>query len=174
MLIRDRNRIVTLASATRLSIVHTLEGIGPCSVAALARILGVPADSLYYHLRILERRGLVKKVGENVEVTGSSIELAYDAGSSANRVAVNRVAASVLRAAQRAFQAGFRTKVRTSGKRRELWVAQRSARLNAEQLATVNRLLHELLDVVEHSRDSEPNERLYLLTFALSPYGKTK
>src|ERR1043166_5091224 len=71
MLIRDRNRIVTLASPVRLSIVHTLEGIGPCSVATLARVLGVAPDSLYYHLRLLERRGLITKSAEIVDVRGN-------------------------------------------------------------------------------------------------------
>ncbi|HWW62172.1 MAG TPA: helix-turn-helix domain-containing protein [Thermoanaerobaculia bacterium] len=165
-MIRDRNRIVTLASSMRLAIVHTLEGIGPCSVAALARVLDVAPDSLYYHLRLLERRGLITKNGEIVDVGSKSIELAYEG----NRAAVNRVASAVLRAAQRAFHSGFRANVRKSGKRRELWVAQRTARLSREQLATVNRLLNELLDTFEHSRDAASKDPLYLLTFALSPY----
>lgn len=172
LLIREPRQIHALASAVRLAMVDTLEGVGPCSVGELAGILGVAPDSLYYHLRILEKRGLVKRSGAVVDAVNASVELAYDATSAPNRRAIVRVAAAIVRAALRAFTTGFRPPVRTSGKRREIWIAQRSARLTPAQLEHVNHLLGELLHTLEESRENGPEERLYLLTFALSPYGK--
>lgn len=63
--------------------------------------------------------------------------------------------------------------VRVSGKRRELWAAQRTARLTPTQLERVNRLLNELLDTLGQT-DQNENDKLYSLTFVLSPQGSLR
>ena len=170
--IRETRQISALASSVRLAIVDALEGIGPCSVSDLARTLGVAPDGLYYHLRILEKRGLIRRSGTIVDAAHPAIELQYDVESAANRRAVIRVAGAITRAALRAFSSAFRPRVRTSGKRRELWIAQRTARLSSAQLERVNQLLGDLVDTLEEARTNRDDEKLYLVTFALSPYGK--
>lgn len=52
-----------LASPARLEVVEGLQLCGPSSVAELARRLGRAADSLYYHLRELEKVGVVEVCG---------------------------------------------------------------------------------------------------------------
>jgi DNA-binding transcriptional ArsR family regulator len=179
-MIRDRRQILAMASPVRLALIDTLEGIGPSSVARLASIIGARPDALYYHLRILEARGLVTRVGGAKEsqavfkTAEPSLRLLYDPKDAHNRDAVTRVVASMARGALRAFRAAFRKRPRVIGKRRELWAAQQTAHLTADELETVNRLLRELLDTFASARRGESGDRLYALTFMLSPYGKAE
>jgi DNA-binding transcriptional ArsR family regulator len=168
-MINDLKQITVLASPVRISLVDTLEAIGPCSIAELAAAVGSRPDGLYYHLRILEKRGLVRRSGAIVRVVPRRIVLAYDAADKRNVRAVTRVASAILRGALRAFRAAFKGKVRTRGPRRELWAAQRTVRLSAKELATVNRLLNELVDTFGDARERQSGDRLYSITFVLSP-----
>lgn len=175
-MIRDRKQILALASPVRLAIVDVLEGVGPCSVAALARILCTPPDGLYYHLDILERRRLVRRVrspeGEPkaiIDIAERPMYLGYDAKDNKNRDAITRVVASMLRGALRAFRSTFRPGVRVSGPRRELWAVQRTGRLSADELQTVNVLLNKLIATFDRARRGDTDRPLYTLTFVLSP-----
>jgi DNA-binding transcriptional ArsR family regulator len=64
-IIRSKRQMRALAAPTRQEIVDVLPGMGTVSVAELATALGRPADSLYYHLRILNRVGLVRSAGSH-------------------------------------------------------------------------------------------------------------
>lgn len=168
-MIRDRQQIATLASPVRIALVDALEAIGPCSVAELATAVGAKPDAIYYHLRLLEKRGLVRRDGALVRAARPAITLHYDADDKQNVAAITRVASAILRGALRAFRRAFRPGVRTSGKRRELWAAQRTVRLTPAELETVNRLLSELLETFGDARERRTDERLYSITFVLSP-----
>jgi DNA-binding transcriptional ArsR family regulator len=177
-MIKDRKQILALASPVRLAVIDTLEDMGPLSVAALARTIGVKADALYYHLRILEKRGLVRRVSSAdateavFALAAGPLILAYDAKDARNRDAVTRVAGAMVRGALRAFRTAFSGRARVTGKRRELWAAQQTARLSAAELEEVNRHLRALLETFAAARHPDSEERLYALTFVLSPYGK--
>ena len=58
--ISSPRQILVLASPVRQDILDTVAAAGPCSVADLARLLGMPADGLYYHIRSLSLAGLLK------------------------------------------------------------------------------------------------------------------
>jgi DNA-binding transcriptional ArsR family regulator len=177
-MIRDRKQILAIASPVRLALIDTLEGIGPSSVAKLAAIIGARPDALYYHLRILEERGLVARVGGAeasqavFKTAEKSLKLLYDPQDPQNRDAVSRVVASMARGALRAFRLSFRGRPRVNGKRRELWAGQQTAHLTGAEIEKVNRLLNDLVDTFANARRGESGERLYALTFMLSPYGK--
>jgi predicted transcriptional regulator len=177
MIIRDRKQIAARASPVRLALVDALEGMGPASVAELACVTGSRADGLYYHLRILEKRGLVaRRSGADapqaiVDVAARPLLLAYEPADRKNRDAVTRVVAAMLRAALRLFRAAFRPPVRVKGKHRELWAAQRTAALTKTQLETVNRLLNGVLDEFSTHGDAV-GEPVYSITFVLAPQGK--
>lgn len=177
-MIKDSKQILALASPVRLALVDTLEGTGPRSVAELATLMGMPPDGLYYHLRILEKRGLIRRLTDRdsgpqaiLDVAARPLLLRYDTADKKNRHAVNRVVAAMLRGALRWFGAAFHGSVRVQGKRRELWAAQRTARLTAAQLEEINQLLNRLLDSFDPGGDNE-KAKLYSLTFVLSPQGK--
>jgi len=167
-MIRDAKQIATLASPLRITLVDTLEAIGPCSIADLARAVGVKPDALYYHLRMLEKRGLVRR-DANIVRSHGTLTLAYDAADKRNVAAVTSVVSSLLRGALRMFRKAFKPGVRTNGKRRELWAAQRTVRLSPQELETVNRLLTELLDTFGDAREAHSGDRLYSITFVLAP-----
>ena len=57
--VRERAQIEALASPARQEVADGLQAIGPCSIADLADLLGRAPDSLYYHVRKLEKVGLV-------------------------------------------------------------------------------------------------------------------
>ena len=168
-MIRDAKQIATLASPIRITLIDTLEALGPSTIAELAQAVGARPDALYYHLRLLEKRGLVSRDANIVRTNAKRAVLAYDAGDKRNVAAVTRAASAMLRGALRAFRNAFRPGVRTSGARRELWAAQRTVRLSAPELETVNRLLNELLDTFGDAREVRSGERLYSLTFVLAP-----
>ena len=167
-MIRTPKQIASLASPLRITLVDTLEAIGPCSIADLARAVDARPDALYYHLRILEKSGVVRREGTIVQTT-IPLDLVYDASDYRNTQAVTRVVSAILRGALRAFRKGFTRSVRTSGPRRELWAAQRTARLSAGELEAVNRLLDELLETFGARRHAESDDRLYSVTFVLTP-----
>lgn len=168
--ISDPKAIEACASPVRLAIIDALEATSPLSVASLARRIGDTADGLYYHLRILEQNGVVKKKSELVHLVRPFVQLTYKPGDSRNRKAVTRVAGTMLRSAFRFFAAAFRPGVRVSGKRRELWAGQRAARLTPAQLERINRLLWEALDTFQNGPAEDPENGVYVFTFALSPY----
>src|SRR2546423_7103238 len=132
--ISDPKQIAACASPVRLAIIDALEASSPLSVAQLAQRIGDTPDGLYYHLRILEKNRIVKKRGERVHLLKPMIVLAYEPSDARNRAAVIRVAGTMLRSAYRYFIAAFKPGVRVSGRRRELHVGQRSARLSPAQL----------------------------------------
>ena len=168
MIISDRKQIAALASPVRLALIDALEALGPSSVAELAKVVGGRADGLYYHLRILEKRKLIVRSNEIVDVAARPLFLAYVPDDARNRGAVTRVVAAMLRGALRLFAAAFRPGVRVKGKRRELWAAQRTAALTKEQIERVNRLLGELLDEFA-KHEHAAGETLYSITFVLAP-----
>lgn len=65
-----------MAAPQRLQLVGALAAIGPASIAELARHVGRAADSLYRHVRQLERHRLVRRAGERK--SGRHVETLYD------------------------------------------------------------------------------------------------
>jgi DNA-binding transcriptional ArsR family regulator len=165
-------QIKSLGSPVRLAIVEALESSPPLSVASLARRIGDTPDGLYYHLRILERLNLVKKEGELVYLRQPLMLLGYNTADKKNRLAVVQVARALLRSAYRYFVAAFRPGVRVSGRRRELWVGQRAARLTPSQLERLNALVWDALLTFSEGPAEDERNPVYVFTFALSPYSK--
>src|SRR6187402_212726 len=61
--VREARQIEALASGARQELVDALQTLGPCSIADLGAHLGRASDSLYYHVRLLARAGLVVERG---------------------------------------------------------------------------------------------------------------
>ena len=85
-IIRNRKQLATLKAAARQELLDVLSSMGTVSVAELAAALGKPADSLYYHMRILQKAGLVLEDGMREEAgrnerlyrtVASDLRLAY-------------------------------------------------------------------------------------------------
>ena len=175
-IIRDKRQMRALAASTRQEIVDVLPRLGTVSVAELAAALGRPADSLYYHLRVLTRVGLVLSAGTRT-VNGRSealfcavardMSLSYKVGNDGNGNEVNPIVASMMRLGIRDFTRSFRAgEASVSGPERELWALRKTGWLSREQIAEVNQYITKLMEI---AGCSGTGEKLYALTVLLTP-----
>lgn len=176
--VRDIRQIRSLASPRRQLVLDTLEAVGPCSVAELARAVGVPSDRLYYHLRALERVGLVRagrrvrgggRPGVEYAAAGQRSVVHYDPDDPVNVAAVTAAAGGMTRAALREFREAFGGKPVVSGPRRNLWAARRVAWLEPSELVAVNRALSRVFAQFERKRPRRPGARPHAITIVLAP-----
>jgi DNA-binding transcriptional ArsR family regulator len=175
-IIRSKRQMRALAASTRQEILDVLPRMGTVSVAELASALGRPADSLYYHLRILKKVGLVLSDGYRMlngrrealfRAVAPEMSLCYELGKKGNGSEVNAIIASMLRLGMRDFSDSFKTAQATvSGPHRELWALRKVGSLSRDQIADVNRSIDSLMEVMA---DTNPDGRLYALTVVLTP-----
>ncbi len=174
--VHDAATIRLLASPVRQEIVDTLDACAAgVSVAALAAEVGRPADSLYYHLRLLVRGGLVEELAGDGDGrlyrsrARDGTRLVYKPGANANAAAVERAAAALLRIAGRDFAGAMRRRgVIVEGDLRELWASRLKGWVDDGELAEINRLLVRLAGLLR-GRRSERRNRLVSLAWVLAP-----
>lgn len=155
-LIRTVAQVRAISGPTQHRLLSALERLGLCSVAELARATGLPAESIYYHIRRFERVGIVRRVGhrettrhpESVfELNARSVEIDATNDTPAYRRAVAKMIASLLRMAARAYEAALdRGTARWSGRYRNANVHQLFVRIPKRHLADAHRLIDELFD----------------------------
>ena len=175
--ITDPAHLKALASPVRQELIDLLGRTGPVSAAELGALVRRPADGLYYHLRALQRVGLVAAAG--TRVSGGRSEtlfraihrepaLRHDPSPRGNTPAVVAIVAAMLRLGIRDFrQAAASAGVRTQGPRRELWALRVTGRLSPSEVADVNRRMRALRDTV-----AKPSQgKLYAITILLTPLG---
>lgn len=171
-------QLKVLASPARQELLDLLARTGPASAAELGRLVQRPADGLYYHLRALQRAGLIRSAGRRVR--GGREEALFrsahrepavdhDATPGGNSAAVGAIVASMLRLGARDFRkAAAAGLVRTHGPRRELWALRVTGWLSPRDLAAVNRWMRALRDAVGRPRGIG---KLYSITILLTPLG---
>jgi DNA-binding transcriptional ArsR family regulator len=178
-IIRSKRQMRALAAPTRQEIVDVLPGMGTVSVAELATALGRPADSLYYHLRMLKRVGLVLSAGSRrlngrretlFRAVAPEMSLCYELGRKGNGSQVNAIIGSMLRLAMRDFSNGFKSgEASVSGPNRELWALRKTGWLSQAQIAQANRSMEKLMRIMDAP---EPNGRLYAVSIVLTPLSR--
>jgi DNA-binding transcriptional ArsR family regulator len=170
-----------IVAPLRQEIVDALDAAGPCSIARLAELIGRPADSLYFHLRKLERVGLVveterRRDGRHVfrvyDLPAHPVSLRY--GDPIRAADLTGIARSAFRAAARDFAAAATDPavVRPTGRERELWMARAKGWLTPGELARANELLGQLLTLVRSANTragQRQGTRLFGITFGLAP-----
>lgn len=166
-----------LASATRQEIVDALSSAGPCTVVRLASLLGRRPDALYFHLRALERVGLIRQQdaseqesnGAVYELPGATVRLDYTA---APRTDLARVVRHALKLSLREFERECLAN-RSIGEdgSRTLWGGRVMGWVNAAELARINALIEELHSVLRKGRPG-PNRRAISVGFLLAPSGQ--
>lgn len=180
-LISDRPQLRTLANATRQELLDLLVRSGPASAAALARWTGRPADGLYYHLRELERVGLIQEDGQEAGPGRKGVRyraahrepaIRHETGPRGNSRDVSAIVGSMLRLGVRDFRrAAAIPGVRTSEPGRELWAMRVTGRLTPADLRQVNRRMRGLRDSV--GRAGAKGD-LYAITILLTPLGRQR
>ena len=127
--LEDPAAIEALASPHRLEIVAALGDAGQASIATLARRLGRTPHSLYYHVKLLERAGVVRladtrRRGRRDEriwtLAGERIQVNATAGSSASVVKSSKAIDAMLRLTSRELSAAIRRQVQRPDKKQPL------------------------------------------------------
>ena len=174
--IASRSQLRTLISPLRQEILDLLARTGPASAAELGRLIRRAPDGLYYHLRALERAGLVsladtRRRGGRAEAvyrsTHAQPAVRHDAVPNGNSTEVAAIVASMLRLGIRDFRrAAMAGDARTRGSRRDLWALRVTGWLTPAEVETVNRRMRALRDAVGKPRSEG---RLYGITILLTP-----
>lgn len=180
--IQRARQLRALASAARQEIVDALAEMGTAPVGAIARALGRPADSLYFHLSVLKRAGLVVEAGSQrngkrnealFRTVAPRLSLQYRPKNAANRSAVNAIVRSMLRLGIRDFRRAMLSgDMVVEGPSRELWAQRRTSRLSGAQVRQVNRLLKQLNHIMSNRQGQD--QRLYGVTVLLVPLGRQR
>lgn len=177
--IADPARIKALSSPVRQEIVDTLWALGgTATVADLAGQLGRTPNSLYYHLELLCRVGLVESeaidTGERrLRLAGKRgsgpLRLAYRLGKTGNGGALAGYVRALLGQAERDFvRAAAVPDTVVDGARRELWAARNKGWVSPEAQEEIVGLLERLCELTSQSR-SGADDRLLTLAFVMAP-----
>ncbi len=177
-LIERADQIAALESQVRQAIIDTLQAAGPRSALEIAALMGRPADALYYHLRKLQRVGLlvereIRRRGRRDEavydLVGRPLLLRYPAHHDARSHPLTRLVRSMLRTAERDFRdAVLGDHVVTEGAGRNLLASRRHAWLTAAELRRLNRNITDIIATMSRSRDPRRGQ-LCTLTMVLAP-----
>lgn len=178
--IRDLAQMRAIISPARDEILDAVAANGPCTVMWLGAFLRRKPDSLYHHVRVLRRVGLLlETLSPNsqgratavYDVPGRPIFLRYELGDPRKVDAVTAYAGSALRIAHRRFVQGFKSDdAVVRGPARSLWAARWRGWLTLTELRTANVLLTRLAALPRGGGSrGRGGARLYDLTWVLSP-----
>jgi DNA-binding transcriptional ArsR family regulator len=173
--------MAALASAARQEILDALAQLGSVSIADLAAAVGRPADGLYYHLRILQRAGLVEPSGFRetergrealVQAAGRDLRIDYDTSRRRNTDELAAVISSMMRLGIRDFRNAIgNEEIVVSGNHRELWASRKTGWLSKEELPRVIRSIEDLGRTV--ARPSGKGQ-LYAITVLFTPLNRPR
>lgn len=171
----DPAQIRLLGSPVRNDVVLFLDGEGPATVASIARGLGRPADTLYYHLGRLEEAGLIVRRGEDggeaavFDVPGRPVTLRYRPDDPANAAAIVDAVGTTLRSVERRFGAALAEGAfELSGPERNLWASRGRGRLTDAELAEVNEAIRRILAIFRGAAGSDGG-RMHEVTLVVVP-----
>lgn len=168
-------QVRALASPARQEVVDALVAAGPCSIAELAAHTGRAPDSLYHHIRVLKKAGLIlerdpRKSGRHVaaiyDLPGRPVLIRY---ASAQPRALNAVVASALRLGLRDFHRALGDgRAVTDGPARNLWGGRVKGWVGPDDLLEMNTLLRRLYELI-HTGAPGPGRQPQSFSFAVAP-----
>lgn len=164
-----------VASPARLELLEALAQ-GPATTRELAARLGRSRQSLYYHLDLMIRAGLVEACAtdqynqeQRFSVRGDRLLLDGRGASSADRRGATRATRALLRAAEREANAALAAPAtRLGGSLREFVGVRGKAHLSESGLRRANALIDELVALFRDSGGDEA-QGPYSLTIVLTP-----
>jgi len=177
-LITSLAQIRALRSPVRQEIIDAVSAAGPCTIARLAGLLDRRPDGLYFHIRALERVGLLVAQGMSragrhaaavYDLPGHPVQLHYEPTDPANLRAIAGVVGGVLRLTKRDFARSLgKPWAVTEGPRRNTWGGRARGWLTPMQAARINRHIAAIIDLVRSARP-RPGARPHAVTFVLTP-----
>ncbi|HED54100.1 MAG TPA: ArsR family transcriptional regulator [Phycisphaerales bacterium] len=172
----DQHKVV--ASPVRREIWSFLRSQGPHTVSEIARGLGRSQTSLYAHIKMLDRSGVIKPTGSkrsgkrHATIYSSGVaenKLAYDPKNKLSVKAAARYATALLRRANREMTehlaegaAGLK------GKNRDTTLLGSRTRLTKKQLSEINAHIDAIEKIVAKS-DSSDSSEIYSVNIAVYP-----
>src|SRR5947207_2203654 len=179
-LITSLAQIRALASPVRQEIVDALAAMGPLSVATLAHSLGRAPNAIYFHIRKLERLGLLVRLAGaagrgrpsvSYDVPGRPMTLAYQPDQPTTRQPMGKLVRAMLSTATRIFVRAYSPDVAVvAGAERNLWASRSRCWLSPRELTEVNRHLRALVVLLNQTSGAPAGDRqLMELTFVLAP-----
>lgn len=182
--LRGEAQRLAASSPLRLEIIGQFIDDRPLSVREIAERMGRPPSAIHYHVRLLEKSGLLKKTGERregrrreaeYEPVADVITVAAKAGrgeTPENKLA-RKIMASALRMSERDFKAALRDpRTRKSGPDRNMFTARLHCRLRRKDLEKLNRGLDAIMKTLTqvHQRHAPAEDDEFVsLTLALLP-----
>lgn len=176
--IDNPSQLKQLTSPVRLAIIDSIAAMSIASISDLAKDLGLPADSLYYHVKKLVDSGLLIEKGmqetsRRDEVVYSlpkaKIRIKYDLEKVENYRLITKIFSSVLRSTSKDFELAFENpNAMVEGPKRNLWGAQLRGWLNNDEIEEVNILLNRLHEVFE-SAEKKEGKNLHSITWIITP-----
>jgi DNA-binding transcriptional ArsR family regulator len=176
--IREPRQIAVLGSPARQEVLDGLQVLGPCSIAELAESLGRAPDSLYYHVRKLERAGLVVAAG--TRPAGPRPEALYDVPgrmvvdhqptTARERRALRGLVSSALRIGERDLVAALESGRARYGRgpERNAWGGRNKGWLTPAELAQARAHLEALSELLARG-SKRPGAALHAVAFVLAP-----
>ena len=174
--IEHPRQLSAIVSPLRQELLDVLARVEAASLAELGAMLGRPADGLYYHVRVLERAGLVVPAGTRANggrpeaiyrAVASQFALRYAPAPASHARSVNGVVGAMLRLGARDFRRALHAaSTKLDGPDRDLWALRTTGWLRPEDVRRVNRLIRQLAESTARRR---PPGRLYALTMLLAP-----
>jgi hypothetical protein len=168
-IIESASAIRLLASPLRQAIVDAIVARGSSTIVELSRLLHRPADRLYYHVRLLQRAGLLiasdgravrGRAEARFDVPGRPMSIRYEPGSATNRRAVGRVVDGMMSSARRDFRAAIESKsANVQGPFRNLWAGRAQGALSPADVRELNALIVRITELMRRSSRSEAADR---------------
>jgi DNA-binding transcriptional ArsR family regulator len=182
MILRTDAQKRAFVSPQRLELIGLFTDQKPLSVADMAERMGRPASALHYHVRVLEKAGLLKKKGQRR--SGKRPEALYlptadlfmmeqrrgrieDAGQALKTMSL------AFRMAERDMKAALENpRTCTDGPGRNMIGARIHCRLSKKELAELNRHLDNITKMLSRAQKNQkpsPDDQFLSLTLALMP-----
>jgi len=172
-----------VASPLRLELLGLFIDRKPLSVGEIAERMGRPATGIHYHVRVLEKAGILKRVGE--QRSGRRPEALYKPVADVFKMEQKRDAdaddashalktlSTAFRMAERDMRAALSNPAtKSSGPYRNILGGRIHCRLSKKDLAELNRLLRKtekLLSTVHKTHEPSKDDSFVSLTLALMP-----
>jgi predicted transcriptional regulator len=180
LVLRTREQKKAVASPLRLELLGLFVDRKPLSVAEIAARMGRPATGIHYHVRVLEKAGILRRVGR--QRSGPRPEALYEPVADLFKMEQKRgdapddavkTLSTAFRMAERDMRAAMRDPgAKSSGPYRNVFGARIHCRLSRKDLAELNRRLREierLLSTIHKKHEPSKDDSFVSLTLALMP-----
>lgn len=172
-----------LTSPLRLEIIGLFTTREALSVAEMAERMGRPTASLYYHVRLLESVGLLKRTGGKpgarreealYRPIAERFAIPADPESGEGVSDVTKTVATAFRMAERDFEAAIASdSLRREGPLRNAYVTRVHCRVSKDELRELNRHLRSIENVLagaaRRAKPGSESDQYLSLTLALLP-----